>query len=110
MKIQAASQRPRLASDRPAIPFASPRVPWLPQALEVNSLENRLKNFADEFLDYGAIGGRHVELTIDPHAQRIIICLAERRPTMGSGTVSFQNWTPEEGFTLLKDIRVQVLP
>jgi hypothetical protein len=29
---------------------------------------------------------------------------------LGSGTVSFQNWTPEQGFTLLKDIRVQVLP
>jgi hypothetical protein len=29
---------------------------------------------------------------------------------LGRGTVSFQNWAPEEGFTLLKDIRVQVLP
>jgi hypothetical protein len=29
---------------------------------------------------------------------------------LGSGTVSFQNWTPQDGYVLLKDIRVQVLP
>jgi hypothetical protein len=29
---------------------------------------------------------------------------------LGSGTVSFQNWQPENGYVLLKDIRLQVLP
>jgi hypothetical protein len=28
---------------------------------------------------------------------------------LGSGTIAFQNWTPVDGFTLIKDLRLQVL-